>query len=93
MYVPASGPSVRPGMSMGMENGTANFQRMMDHCRAWATVHDGPLPRGSRPGPLYMMDHCRGAAGLGHCAFAYVDDVLIHSASPEQRIKDVCAVL
>ena len=40
-----------------------------------------------------IMDHCLGAAGLSHCAFAYVDDVLIHSPNPEQHIKDVCAVL
>ena len=40
-----------------------------------------------------VMDHLLGAANLSHCAFAYVDDVLIHSATPEQHILDVAAVL
>ena len=40
-----------------------------------------------------VMDHLLGAAGLSHCAFAYVDDVLIHSPTPEQHIIDVSAVL
>ena len=40
-----------------------------------------------------VMDHLLGAASLSHCAFAYVDDVLVHSPTPEQHIIDVSAVL
>ena len=39
------------------------------------------------------MDHLLSAASLSHCAFAYVDDVLVHSPTPEQHIIDVSAVL
>jgi hypothetical protein len=32
-------------------------------------------------------------AGLGHCAKAFIDDVFIHCATPEQYIKDVANML
>ena len=32
-------------------------------------------------------------AGLTHCACGYVDDILVHSPTPEQHIKDLRAVL
>ena len=40
-----------------------------------------------------VMDTVLGEAGLDHCAWAYVDDVLIASPDMETHIKDVQAVL
>lgn len=40
-----------------------------------------------------VLDFEIAGAGLGHCAKAFIDDVCIHSPTPEQHIKDVAAVL
>ena len=39
-----------------------------------------------------VIDYTLQAAGLTHCACGYVDDILVHSPSPEQHILDVRAV-
>jgi hypothetical protein len=54
------------------------------------------LPFGLRNASAFfqrVLDYEIAKAGLGHCAMAFIDDVCIHSPSPEQHVKDVAAVL
>jgi hypothetical protein len=70
----------------------------------WWPTREGPpqlwkyvrLPFGGRNSVALfqqVMDYELGKAGLSHCARAYVDDVIVFSASYEQHIKDLDAVL
>ncbi len=54
------------------------------------------LPFGMVSGPSHfqrILDVEIGRAGLEGCAASFVDDLIIHSATVEQHIKDVAAVL